>query len=316
MIISCPNCSTRFTIPDAAIPATGRTVRCSKCGTKWRHPDETPLETAAETAAAPEPAPEPEAAPAEAVEEQADAAETPTPPWTAEPEAGADETAEETAEPEDAAGPALPDIDVSTDDKDEAPVEPGSAPDITAKRDEEAPVRPAIKREPIEEQKTSTGLIVGWAVLGVLVVAVIGGVIFFRQSIVDGWPAAGRLYNALGLSIEKPAVSSAEAPKPAPQAKVKPQFQTKSVTTSTETIDGTDYRVVNGTVVNSGTVAAAVPEVRTRLSGDDHKVLSETVHKLPERVLQPGETMTFSIKIASPPADARYLEVDTVSTQQ
>lgn len=50
MIVSCPNCATRFNIDRASLAGGGRKVRCGRCGHKWRVED--PM-------AAPTPAPDP-----------------------------------------------------------------------------------------------------------------------------------------------------------------------------------------------------------------------------------------------------------------
>jgi predicted Zn finger-like uncharacterized protein len=69
MILTCPSCSTRYTVDGAKFPAAGRTVRCAKCSHSWHQPGPEP-EPVPEAAVIPEPeaAPVP-AAPSPAVSE-------------------------------------------------------------------------------------------------------------------------------------------------------------------------------------------------------------------------------------------------------
>jgi predicted Zn finger-like uncharacterized protein len=67
MILTCPACSTRYTVDEAKFPAAGRTVRCAKCGHSWHQagpePELAPDPEIFAPVAAPEPEPEPAIAP-------------------------------------------------------------------------------------------------------------------------------------------------------------------------------------------------------------------------------------------------------------
>lgn len=101
MILQCPECRTSYSVPDDAIGAEGRSVRCAACKHSWFEPpidvDSAPEPTGAPPPA--EPSTEPEATAADAAPEAAES------PATEEPVAVAVETpVDETASTQ----PALP----------------------------------------------------------------------------------------------------------------------------------------------------------------------------------------------------------------
>ena len=64
MILTCPQCATRYQVDGAKFPAAGRNVRCAKCSHVWHQlgpveePDPDAEIVVQEPAAAPKPAPE------------------------------------------------------------------------------------------------------------------------------------------------------------------------------------------------------------------------------------------------------------------
>jgi predicted Zn finger-like uncharacterized protein len=157
MIITCPACATRYVVPDSAVGAEGRTVRCAKCRHSW-------FQEGPELAAAPPPpaVEEPEARPAEP---SAVPTAPPPPPPPPQPEP--------VPQPEPEA-----DLPEPVDDADPPPIDEAPPPPIaprvslgeddTSHFDHQPPFRP--RRNPLKLW-TYAGIVFA-LVVGALIVAV------------------------------------------------------------------------------------------------------------------------------------------------
>jgi predicted Zn finger-like uncharacterized protein len=60
MILTCPDCATRYVVDDERVPPQGRVVRCAACGARWTATPEEPLDLSLEPPAEPPAPPEPD----------------------------------------------------------------------------------------------------------------------------------------------------------------------------------------------------------------------------------------------------------------
>jgi len=175
MIITCPECETRYTVKAAAFKAPGRKVRCANCGHEWF---QTPPEDA------PKPvdvAPEPEPV-AEAPAEDPAAAPQDTPPEEPAPEAPAEEDA--------APAPSRPVIT--------RPSEPEAAADAPST---DEPLSQPASFVPSPAPRQSRAVLIGWAALALFVVAFFGSLLAFRGDIARYWPATASLYELVRMPV-------------------------------------------------------------------------------------------------------------------
>lgn len=171
MRIVCPSCQAAYEVPESLV-ATGKAVRCARCGTEWvTRPAEPPP-----ASGPPEPAPPP--------------IEVPPPPPPS--PIAAPPPPEPMPMPKPGSGPgAMPGPDLRAE-----PRLPGYRPRSIDTEDDD---RPPPRDDEIEEPRRRRGALVAWVVSLLLLALLIWAAFAFRGHVMGAWPPSTRLYATLGL---------------------------------------------------------------------------------------------------------------------
>jgi predicted Zn finger-like uncharacterized protein len=306
MLIVCPNCTTSYQVDPNALGATGRSVRCVRCRNIWFARDPSPLAAIADAhradvaafTGAPLDPPSPDAPPAgefpvtTALVDGAAPAGPAAELW-ADGGAGALATAA-TPFPEPGLRPRSDDayplpqaqepITIS-DAPALAPMDAGAALPADAKLPED--IETVAARRAREAERGSRWLPSALAVAILALLALNAALIGWRADVVRVAPQTASLYAALGLPVNLRGLTF------------------NDVTTTTESHEGVQVLVVEGTIASASPRVVEVPRLRFSVRNTaGQEVYAWT--SLPTRsMLAPGETLTFRSRLASPPPDAR-----------
>lgn len=215
MILSCPECSTRYLVDPAALGPDGRMVRCGKCAHTWAQKPPADMPRALDTP------------PFRAVEPEGDMFRGP-------------------------------------------------------------PRLPAVRRP-----RRGRGASIAWAAFIGLLVAVIGGGIFMRDTLIATWPAVGQLYVELGLVSEPPGAG----------------LELRNVRSRELTNDGIKTLLVEGEIANSSAKVREVPKLRALLFDSREREVQHWSFSAPETRLMPGEAAAFRTEIRNPSTNAIRLTI-------
>jgi predicted Zn finger-like uncharacterized protein len=281
MILTCPNCSTRYQADATRFPA-GRNVRCAKCAFVW-HQTPPPLE------------PEPELAIVAA--QTSRAAQDEPPPIVAQSEPPAVVTR---SEPRFMVTRPEPEPSIITRSEPPPITRPRIAPQVSAFVPRAEPVQVEADEEGVDGPPLVARLATaaGWAGLALVVLLIGWATVSFRGDIIALWPQSASVYRAVGLSLKAKGI------------------QFVGVTNHVETQDGSHVLIVTGRLINNSNRELPVPPIRIALTDVEQHELYHwpVVSNVP--TLKPGEAAPFQARLANPPGAMHDVEVTFVRADE
>lgn len=290
MIISCPACTTRYVVPDSAIGAEGRTVRCAKCRHSW-YQDGPALEASVSDPAPEQPA-EAETLPPASSSPRTAPEHSPSPPVPPVAPTQAAPIADEPA----AAAP----IDVEprrADAFEEPPVwDDQAAPTVV-----EAAPAPVPEAADYDEEISQFDYAPPFRP---------------RRNLLKVWTAAAALFAVLALGTVA-AVSYWGLPDWVPISR--PTFALgqpdlvldfpKAQQERRTLPNGTEYFGASGTVKNVGRETRTVPSILIVLRDARERIVYSWEIAPPKPRLAPGETVTINEAVTDVPRSAKFAEI-------
>lgn len=297
MRITCPSCTTSYTIPDEKIGAKGRQVKCASCGTKWQ------VSLADALAAGPPvdvddffdkdaerlmPSFDP---PVRTPNSQA-VADVHDPGFAEEMDAGsADDMTTSAADGREG-------ISAGSEPSDDRGIQPSKKidietlakkPKITAKKGKPPKAKSRVKFD-FERFLVRARPVFGAATL-VLSIGVVAGALVLRGAITAAFPSLAALYAMIGLPVNLRGL------------------EIDHLQLMREVENAQPVLVVEGELSNSTTSEHGVPAIRFALRGDDSQEIYAWSIEPKQTVITPGATMRFRTRLASPPEQAADIQV-------
>jgi predicted Zn finger-like uncharacterized protein len=134
----------------------------------------------------------------------------------------------------------------------------------------------------------------GWAILALVIVAIIIGGTLGRDAIITAWPAAERLYLALGST-------------PHPRGD---GLTIKVLSHDRSIAGGRKFIVIKGEITNTSDEARDIPKLKVSLRAADARALASWDFAAARPRLLPGQSSAFVTRYQDPPDGATGFEID------
>lgn len=278
MHIVCPHCTTSYAIDLATLGAAGRTVRCSRCKETWLARPEDAVDATAPVPAMAEAAQQTgggdAAAEWDALARQGDDQEQETPVVDS-PSISADL-------------PATADGEGASQASDWPSVARHDVDNTGAARQGSSSLRKLLKPPAFRMPgKSLVSLPMACAAMGALVLALI----IWRVDVVRLLPQTATFYKGVGLDVNLRGLSF------------------KDVKITTETVEGKQVLVIEGSIVGETHKAVELPRLRFSVRDAQGAEIYAWNAVLEQPVLKPGEKAWFKSRLASPPPEGRNIDV-------
>jgi predicted Zn finger-like uncharacterized protein len=276
MHIVCPNCTTSYAVNAATFGDAGRNVRCARCKEVWlAHPENVSLAQVPALAVAEPSPPDQDMSAWGLTDDDSGEAETADIPRVDSPSISADWPDEARAENAEWTS-------MARDDHKHAN-EPGKPSRLRALSSRLAGLRllPALALPRIN-------LSIACATMAALVLALM----IWRVDVVRLMPQTAGFYRLVGLNVNLRGLTF------------------KDVKVTSETVDGKPVLVVEGNIVGeSRTKPVALPRLRFIVRDAHGSEIYAWTAVLEQQGLNPGDKAWFKSRLASPPAEARAIDV-------
>lgn len=294
MILTCPNCATKFRVPDGALGATGRLVRCGNCGTEW---------TATEDVQADIITPTP----------QASVTMPPPPAETYAPDPGPLAPDPLASLEEDGAYDAPVSADEIGADSDDYEV---PDPEVYAPVDDPPPLRAAsssvdtvlrsnVPAMPRKRRRTPGAVIaLGWLLLVALYGTLGAAVVFYNEPIAQAWPPSQPLFDALG--VNKPKRQIAE--------NISDVMRFNIFGDPDRRADVPGYFLI-ADVQSQGSQLHRLPKLEAVIFNSRGQALQRIPMSAESELIEPGQTVRLEAHVRVPPDGAARWEVREAEQQ-
>jgi predicted Zn finger-like uncharacterized protein len=131
----------------------------------------------------------------------------------------------------------------------------------------------------------------GWASLGLLILTPFISAALMPETVVMAAPATIKVYEKLGYNVNVYGLDI------------------RHVEQQNTVVDGAHVLMIKGEISNSTDSVRKIPSMRFALHGDGPQELYTWTLDTSSRPLRPGETTTFTTRVASPPELAKNLKI-------